>query len=180
MLILLLIGLATVIVIFAVMIAMRPDVFLIKRSLAMSAPEEEIFFYINDLRQWDSWSPWARLDVNAKRSFEGPPAGVGATMRWEGDKKAGKGSALITQSRPHNLIRFLFEFEEPIQGASTAEFVLIPIGDQTAVTWSMYGTLNWMGKANSLLYNAEETTGRQLERGLLNLKSLVEADRHGY
>ena len=35
------------------------------------APAAEIFARVNDLRQWEGWSPWAKLDPNAKVSFEG-------------------------------------------------------------------------------------------------------------
>jgi len=27
---------------------------------------------VNDFHQWDAWSPWAKLDPDAKITFEGP------------------------------------------------------------------------------------------------------------
>ncbi len=38
-----------------------------------------------DLRMWDAWSPWAKLDPNSRNSFEGPEAGSGAAMSWAGN-----------------------------------------------------------------------------------------------
>ncbi len=177
MLLVMLTGLAAILIVFAAMIAVRPDVFLVKRSLTMTCPDEIIFDQVNDLRKWERWSPWAKLDPATKRHFEGPREGVGAILRWDGDEKIGEGSMIITQSRPWNLIRLLLEFDKPMRVSSTAEFVLVPLGNQTAVTWSMYGNLDFKGKAMGLFFNFEEFLGRRMERGLVELKFFVESEK---
>ena len=45
---------------------------------------------MNDFHKWDAWSPWAKLDPNAKTAFEGPSAGEGAVFAWAGNRRSAK------------------------------------------------------------------------------------------
>jgi Polyketide cyclase / dehydrase and lipid transport len=157
-----------------VLAAMQPADFRITRTGSISAPTSAIFPHVNNLQNWDAWSPWAKLDPNAKNSFEGPVEGVGAKMSWAGNNKVGVGSMSITESRPSDFIQFKLEFLKPMQATNTSEFAFKPEGDQTAVTWTMAGTNNFMGKLMGLIMNCDKMVGGQFEQGLTALKVLVE------
>lgn len=157
-----------------VIAAMQPTDFRITRTGTISAPASAIFPQVNNLQNWDAWSPWAKLDPNAKNSFEGPKEGVGAKMSWAGNNKVGVGSMTITESRPSDFIQFKLEFLKPMQATNTAEFTFTPEGDQTSVTWSMSGTNNFMGKLMGLIMNCDKMVGGQFEQGLAALKTVVE------
>jgi len=77
MLIDILIGLAVVIVVFVVIIATQPADFRVTRATTIAAPAEVVFAQVNDLHQWEAWSPWAKLDPACKNSYAGSPAGTG-------------------------------------------------------------------------------------------------------
>ena len=77
-----LLALAIVVILLIVFVAGQPDEFKLVREAKISAPREKIFPHVNDLRAWEAWSPWAKLDPNAKNSFDGPASGVGAAMAW--------------------------------------------------------------------------------------------------
>ena len=64
---------------------------------------------------------------------------------------------------------------EPLPGTSIAEFTFRPQGNQTAVTWSMTGTNNFMAKAIHLVMNMDRMIGGQFDRGLADMKSVVES-----
>ena len=81
-----LIGLAVLVLGFVVVVALQPSDFSVERSATMAAPQANVFAQVNDLRKWDAWSPWAKLDPDAKISFEGPESGQGAAMSWSGNK----------------------------------------------------------------------------------------------
>lgn len=169
----LLMGLTLVVAGFCGAAAVQPDDFRITRSATIAAPAEVLFAQVNDLQKWDSWSPWAKLDPNAKHSFEGPAAGVGAIMRWAGNNEVGEGNMTITQSEASSFIQFRLEFLKPMEAVNTSEFTFKPEGDRTTVTWSMYGKNNFIGKAVSLLMNCDKMVGGQFEQGLANLQSIV-------
>ena len=167
----LLIALITIVLALA---ARKPDKFVVTRTGSLSAPASAIFPHVNNLHNWEAWSPWAKLDPNAKNSFEGPEAGVAAKMSWSGNNKVGVGSMTITESQPDELIRFQLDFQKPMQATNTAEFTFKPDGDQTLVSWRMSGTNNFMGKVINVFMNCEKMVGSQFEQGLASLKILVE------
>lgn len=162
------------VIIFFIVAAMQPSDFRITRTGTISAPTSAVFTQVNDLQKWEAWSPWAKLDPEAKNSFEGPTSGTGAVMRWVGNNKVGQGSMTITESRPDDFIRFKLEFLKPFAATNTAEFTFDYKNDQTTVTWTMYGKNNFMGKAIGLVMNCEKMVGSQFEKGLATLKSVVE------
>lgn len=170
--ILILIAIAAVI--FVIAVAMQPSDFRVTRSDTIAAPASAVFSHVNDLQKWEAWSPWAKLDPDAKNSFEGPTSGTGAIMRWVGNNKVGQGSMTIIESRPDELIRFKLEFLKPFVATNTAEFTFHAEDDQTTVTWTMYGKNSFMSKAIGLIMNCEKMVGGQFEQGLATLKSVVE------
>jgi len=170
-----LIGLVVIIGAFVVVVVQRPSEFRVERFAVVSAPPAVVFAQVNDLHKWDAWSPWAKLDPSAKQSFEGPPAGTGAVMAWAGNKQVGEGRMTITESRPSEFIRFKLEFARPFAATNMAEFTFTPRGDQTAVTWSMFGRQNFMAKAFCMFANMDKMVGGAFEKGLAQMKSVAEA-----
>ncbi|TAL00815.1 MAG: polyketide cyclase [Verrucomicrobia bacterium] len=170
-----LVAIAMIVILLIVVIAGQPDEFNLAREARFSAPPEKIFPHVNDLRAWEAWSPWAKLDPNAKNSFEGPASGVGAAMAWEGNCKIGVGRMTITESKPGELIRFRLEFFKPMQATNIAELAFKSEGNQTVVTWSMSGKNNRISKVMSLFMDCEKMVGPHFEKGLATLKSVSEA-----
>eukprot|EP01031_Cornospumella_fuschlensis_P018087 gene18087-biopygen15261 len=108
-----LIALVLILAALAVVIATRPDDFRVTRSATIAAPPTALFEQVNDLKKWEAWSPWAKLDPNSKMTYEGPPAGVGAVAKWNGNNDVGEGIQTITESRPGELVRMKLEFIRP-------------------------------------------------------------------
>ncbi len=163
-----------IIVIVLILAARQPDNFAVSRTCRIAAPPSAIFPHVNNLQKWDAWSPWAKLDPNAKNSFEGPAEGVGAKMNWSGNHKVGVGGMIITESRPNEQIRFKLDFQKPMQATNTAEFTFESEGERTIVNWTMSGTNNFMAKVMGLIMNCDKMIGGQFEKGLTSLKSIVE------
>ena len=173
--ILMLIPLAIIIILL--LASKQPDDFKITRTGKISAPASAIFPHVNNLQKWEAWSPWAKLDPNSKSTFDGPAEGVGSKMGWTGNNKVGVGSMTVTESRPSDFIKFKLEFQKPMQATNIAEFTFTPEGDQTSVTWSMSGTNNFMAKVMGLIMNCDKMVGGQFEKGLADLKTVVEGTK---
>ncbi len=165
---------AILLVALAGFIALQPSDFCIARTTTFSAPAEAVFAQINDFHQWETWSPWAKLDPNAKNSFEGPISGEGSSFRWAGNKEVGEGSMTILESRSPTFIKIKLEFLKPFAAVNTSEFTLVPQGNSTTVTWAMYGKNNFVSKAMSLIMNCDKMVGGMFEKGFANMKSIVE------
>lgn len=163
---------------FAGYILNQPDDFRVERSITISASPEAIFEHINDFHNWEAWSPWAKLDPKATNSYEGPDAGLDAKFQWAGNDKVGVGSMTITESYPQERIRMRLDFEKPMQDTSTAEFTFRPQGEQTVVTWAMYGRYaNFFAKAMCKVMNMDRMVGGKFDEGLASLKKTVEAGK---
>lgn len=160
---------------FGVVVAMQPDEFAVTREARIEAPASALYAQVNDLHNWDAWSPWAKMDPDATNSFDGPDEGIGASMSWEGNSDVGEGRMTITDSVPNERVTLLLEFEEPITGTSTAQLAFTPEGDATRVTWSMHGHNSFLGKLMGLIMNCDKMVGEQFEQGLQNLGDMVKA-----
>jgi len=170
-----LIAVAAIIVIFLVIVALQSAKFRVSRTIVINALPPVVFDQVNDFHNWASWSPWAKLDPAMKLIYDGPPAGTGASYAWTGNKEVGEGRMKIIESRPSDLVRIKLEFLRPFKATNTAEFLFKPEGDQTAVTWSMFGDKNFIFKAVHLFINMDKLVGRDFEKGLAQMKSVTEA-----
>jgi hypothetical protein len=159
----------------ALFVELQPAQFSISRSTSIAASPEAVFAQVNELRNWQTWSPWAKLDPQAVTTYEGPSWGVGAVSRWSGNRQVGEGSMTILESRPSEYIRFKLEFLKPFKAENISEFSFLPEDGQTRVTWSMSGTNHFIAKAMSLVMNCDKMVGAQFEEGLQNLKSQLES-----
>jgi hypothetical protein len=170
-----LLPLGFILLLLFVVIAGQPDEFKVTRSATIPAAPSSVFPHVNCLRLWEAWSPWAKLDPNAKSVFEGPAESVGAIMRWAGNQKIGEGSMTITESSANELVRFRLEFLKPFKATNTAEFIFRPENGQTIVTWSMFGKNHFAGKIFGLILNCENRVGRSFDQGLAQLAAAVQA-----
>lgn len=160
--------------ILVVAIITRPDHFKITRSAVISAPPQAVFARVNDYHQWAAWSPWTKLDPQAKNTFAGPESGVGASLAWSGNSDIGEGKQTITESTPGERVRMKLEFVRPFPGTSDVEFTFQPEASGTRVTWTMSGQADFMSKAISLVMDCDKMVGGSFEEGLANLKRVVE------
>lgn len=169
-----LIGIVAVILLFAIIVSIQPALFRIVRSATMTAPPARVFEQVNDFHNWKAWSPWAKIDPAMKETYEGPPAGVGAKYSWDGNKQVGAGRMTITDSKPSSDIRILLEFLRPFATTNSVHFAFKPQGSQTGVEWIMEGKKNFISKAFCMFFNMDKMVGADFEKGLAQMKAIVE------
>lgn len=169
-----LIILGVAIVAFAVVVMRQSDEFHVSRSIEIQAKPEVVFDYVNDLHQSNEWSPWTKLDPQMEATYEGAQAGIGAVYKWSGNKEVGEGMMTITKSRFPQSVELHLQFFKPFKAENTALFNLAPKGDGTLITWIMSGKKNFVAKAMGLFMNCDKMVGDQFEKGLADLKNMVE------
>lgn len=154
----------------------QPDEYSVSRSTTMAAPASTIFTHVNTIKNWEAWNPWGKLDPNMKLTYDGPASGVGASYSWEGNNQVGSGKMTVTESKPDEVVRFRLDFYKPMAGTSDAEFTFKPGGDKTTVTWTMTGKANLVSKVMCLFMSMDKMIGDQFDKGLTDLKNVVEAE----
>jgi hypothetical protein len=160
--------------VLAIAAALQPTHYRIERSATINAPTSVVFAQVNDFHKWEAWSPWAKLDPAMKESYEGAPSGTGASYTWTGNNQVGEGRMTITESHPSDLIKIKLDFIKPWSATNATDFRFKPQGNQTAVTWTMDGDNNFMGKVFGLFMNMDKMVGGDFEKGLAQMKSVAE------
>ena len=149
----------------------------VHRSIEIDTSPENIFNMVNNLEQWQRWSPWAEKDKNMQVQYIGPKSGVGATMTWQSENpQVGSGSQKIVISNPSSMVSINLTFEA--QNDATAFFMIDSLdNNRSRITWSFVGQhgTNPVNRYMGLMFDT--WVGQDYERGLLNLKALLESPK---
>lgn len=151
----------------------RPDDFRAARSLRIAAPPTRLHGLINNLRQMNTWNPYALRETGGSGTYSGPDAGPGSTFQFAGPK-SGTGSVSIVDSTPSMIIMRLL-MTKPMACDNRVEFTLKPDGNATEVTWAMTGKSSLAAKVFSLFVDCDRMLARDFDEGLANLKTIAEA-----
>jgi hypothetical protein len=173
-LIYLLVGVGVFVVLLILLALRQPDEFTIQRSILINAIPDRIFPHVNNFHRWQAWSPWDKIDPQLKRTYSGPEFGVGAHYAWSGNGKVGAGSTEIIESLPSLLIRIELIMLKPFACNNLVQFSFEPTPQGTTVTWRMSGTNKLFNKIFGLFFNLDKMVGRDFEKGLAQLKEIVE------
>jgi effector-binding domain-containing protein len=168
-----LIGLAALLVLLVIGGLLLPSSAQVQRTTLVAAPAPAVFEVVNSFKRFNEWSPWYELDPAARYVYSGPEQGVGARFEWVSQKpELGSGSQEIVASVPNERVRAKLDFGS--QGIAEAEFTIVPAGEGSEVTWSFEAQFGYdlLQRYFGLLY--ERWIGADYEKGLANLKALVE------
>lgn len=168
-------GLVVVAIVLVAVGFFLPSTVHVERSTTIDAPRSIVFRVLNDLRRFNDWSPWADIAPDeTEYSFSGPDTGQGATMSWESDHPdVGAGAQTIVASQPHEYVEILLDFGDA--GQATSSFRLLSVPDGTRLTWAFDTDFGYNLFERYLGLFFDDWVGEDQERGLENLKALVES-----
>lgn len=171
----LVLGLGALVLILAGVAVALPSNVNVARSVVINAPEYIVFPYLNNMKRFNSWSPWAARDPQLQATFSGPEEGKGAKIEWTSSAgSVGDGSIAITESQPNNHIDLAMTVNG-LEGEGSYD--VAPAGSGSKVTWGFgYETgsspfRRWKGLMLDRFIGAEYQTG------LARLKERIETDR---
>ena len=154
-----------------------PQQITVARSKIINAPESDVYPYVNSLKRFNEWSPWAARDPETKYVYSGPEEGKGAQMEWSSDHPDGdKGMLEIIESETNSFVRVALDIGD--KGKANISYQLKPSGAGTRVVWVFETDVGnnpvgrWMG-----LYLGRFRIGPDYEEGLERLEKVVEASR---
>lgn len=147
-----------------------PSHYKVERSKTFMVPVEAIYPNISSLKNWNSWSAWARMDTAAVYTYEGTDGAVGSVMKWKGDpEKTGEGRMEITELIPNQKVSYKLSFVD-FNMTSTGSLSLTPSGDSTKITWSNEGDIPYLMRTMAwIMFDMDAMMGSDFEKGLTNL-----------
>lgn len=168
-----LIGLLSLIVLLVAVSFLLPRDVHVERSIVIDATPTAIWPHVSDFDKANAWSPWAEHDPNTKYTFEGQPGERGHKSSWVSEHdNVGTGSQTIVEAEPGEFMKTALDFGA--QGTAEAFFKFASKDGKTEVTWGFDSDMgmNPIGRYMGLMM--EDWIGPDYEKGLSNLKALVE------
>jgi hypothetical protein len=159
---------------FLAYVALKPADFRIARTQRINAAPRTIFALINDLRNFNTWNPFAAGDPALKITYTGPDSGKGAAYAWDSSGKSGKGTIAITESVAPSRVLMTLTFERPYTATNVADFTIASDESGSTVTWTMSGHNGYLQKLFGTLFDLDKIIGGQFEQGLAKLKVIAE------
>ena len=145
----------------------------VERWTQINAPAEEIYPLVANLKSNEAWSPWASLDPDATYTYNDIAEGVGATMAWASESPdVGNGSMEITQATANEALTVALDFGD--MGGGTAFWEFEEAAGTTTATWRLQADMGAGPIGRWLGLKMDDWVGADYERGLSNLKALVE------
>ncbi len=161
---------------FLVIAAFVKKEYSVEREITINKPREVVFDYVKFLKNQKEFSVWAKIDPGMKTEYRGTDGTVGFVSAWDSRvKEAGKGEQEIKAINDGKRIDYEIRFYEPMKSTNNAFMSFESINDSvTQVKWSFFGKMKYPVNASLLFMNMDAMLGKDLEGGLLNLKTLLE------
>ena len=152
-----------------------PKSYDVSRTIEINAPVSVAFAYLKSLKKQNEWGPWSEMDTTMQVSYYGEDGTVGFVSRWDGEK-AGKGEQRIS-SISGTTVETDLTFNTPWGDSKSVGYLhAANVASGTEVTWGFRGENNFIGRIFGVFMNMEKGVGPMFEKGLQNLKQMIESD----
>lgn len=146
----------------------------VERIAVINAQPDIVFKQVNNLRNWNNWMPWNKLDPNIKIKYYGPEEGTGSGYSWSSENgQVGKGKLSITDSKPNESVITAMNFTG--NGVATGSFHLESLEGKTKITWGMDMDMGMNPVAKYIGLFMDQMIGADFEQGLSDLKKVSES-----
>ena len=145
----------------------------VSREIIINAPSQKVFDYIKLLKNQDEFNKHAMAAPDRKREFKGTDGTVGYIYAWSGDKNAGVGEKEIKNIVEGKRIETEIRFVKPMRATASIIMETESLSvDQTKVSWSNSGTLNY--PVNIFIPTMEKHVAKDMDSSLSILKNIIE------
>ena len=177
-----LLGLLFLIALLLIIALFVPKEILVSRSIQINRPQTEVFNYVKQLNNQTKYGVWWKADPKMKITTTGTDGQVGFVHAWDSkDENVGAGQQKIIaldSSASKSKISIELKFIRPFESVNPSYIATNSIAGnkQTEVTWAITSKMPYPLNLMGALMNMEEMLGNDLEKGLKNLKVLLEKE----
>jgi hypothetical protein len=152
-----------------------PSKAVVERSGVIDAPVAVVYSQINELKTWQEWNPWTKLEAVNTLQFSDPSQGKNAWYSWtSATNDAASGKLTVLRSEPDKGVYYNMVFKDmrPVMGG--LEIRPSKEGTGTVIHWYMETQLGWKPWWKLRGFMADRLMGPQVEQGLTELKARCE------
>ncbi|NVO12239.1 MAG: SRPBCC family protein [Bacteroidales bacterium] len=161
-------GLVTLLLVIA---AFLPNKKVLKNSIVVNSYPRPIFGLVNSLKNWEKWSPFSEEDPSMVSEYSGSEYGVGSHQSWK-SKKSGNGSMTILESVFEKKV--VYDLDLDYGGKDSTLFILERVPEGTKITWETRISKAGYPMGRLMWLVAEGMMNKTFNKGLENLKKVVE------
>ena len=149
----------------------------IEKSITINKSSGLVFDYLKITRNQDNFSVWNMADPNMKKTHKGTDGTVGFKYSWDSTvKNVGAGEQEITAIEDGKSIDYAIRFFRPMQNSGKTKFHITSLGDEsTSVVWLFDSPSKFPMSLLSPIF--KRMLGKDLEKGLINLKGILESNK---
>ena len=146
----------------------------IEKSITINKSSGLVFDYLKITRNQDNFSVWNMADPNMKKNHKGTDGTVGFIYSWDSTvKNVGAGEQEIIAIEDGKSIDYTIKFFRPMQNTGNTKFQITSLGvESTSVMWLFDSPSKFPMSLFSPIF--KKMLGKDLEKGLLNLKGILE------
>jgi hypothetical protein len=146
----------------------------IEKSIKINKSSKPVFDYLRMTRNQDNFSVWNMADPNMKKSYQGTDGTIGFVYSWDSTmKNVGAGEQETTGIEEGKSIDYTIKFFRPMQNTGKSKFQITSLGNElTSVAWIFDSPSKFPMSLFSPIFKM--MLGRDLEKGFINLKTLLE------
>ncbi|MEN9569502.1 MAG: hypothetical protein RL172_733 [Bacteroidota bacterium] len=170
-------GIAIVIALLLIIALFLPTAIKAEREIVINKPKQEVFAYVQSLKNQENYSKWATMDPGMKKEYRGTDGTVGFVSGWDSeDDNVGKGEQEIKKITDGERIDYELRFIKPFESTAAAYMITEAAGDaQTKVKWGFSGKMNYPLNIMNLFMDPSKAVGDDFAVGLAKLKTVLEA-----
>lgn len=148
----------------------------ISRTVVINRPKEEVFNFVRQLKKERLWMPWFLNDFEGILKYKGEDGKLDSLLYWKGHRKFYEGTQKIVKLNQGKIIETRFLIVRPFRIVLLEYKGLKELDEQkTKIVWGVRGNLAFPLSIISLIHPVDKAYGKQLEEGLKNLKTVLEA-----
>lgn len=148
----------------------------VSRTVVINKSREEVFNFSRQLKNQPLWNPLFQRDPDATLKYKGQDGKEGASFYWKGNNKVGEGIQRIVKAKQGRVYETKILFIKPVKlNALTYMAVKELEEEKTKMVWGTRGTLPFPLTIFSIFYSPEKALGQKFDKGLKNLKKIVES-----
>jgi hypothetical protein len=169
-------GLVAIIAIVLIAGFFMPKDYAVKREITINQPKDSVFKFVKFLKNQDKYSVWNKMDPKMKKNFSGVDGTVGFIAGWESkDENLGIGEQEIMKITEGERIDLELRFKVPFEANDKAYMTTEAVSDNTTkVSWGFDGAMPYPMNIMMPFMNMEKMLGDDLEKGLADLKVVLE------
>jgi hypothetical protein len=169
-------GLAVIIILFLIIGFFVKKNYSVGKEIVINKSKAAIFDFVRLLRNQNKFSIWSSMDPNMKTEFRGTDGTEGFVSAWDSDvKNVGKGEQEILKIVDGVRVDYEIRFLKPFKSTSWAYITTTTVDDNsTRVHWEFNGKMKYPTNLMLLFMNMEKMVGGDLDKGLQNLKTILE------